>query len=292
MTKTPLQSILALGRDIPTPNTHHCMILKWGGALGYLMTEYLGYHLLSAQVDKDQWIRHTYPNLLHIPAPKTQHLKPTAERIRHFVALTATSPKIIIIEEIEKMHHVCANMLLKILEEPPKDTYFLCTTKRYLHVLPTITSRATLMTMPFTQSEIIRAISDHFPQENMGIDDLIRMHTQDDPEAYRNEVQLIQSSAKLVTTESTPLTQAYQALSWHWDSKKKDLTYMHIQDFYRYLEVYIEESLRSGMMRRDLHAIHHAQRVFDALMTYKQHGEMHVHKKAATLRFLIRSRSL
>lgn len=50
--------------------------------------------------------------------------------------------KVIIFWLPEKMHHSCANKLLKILEEPPQKTLFLMLTENPEEILPTIYSRA------------------------------------------------------------------------------------------------------------------------------------------------------
>ena len=45
----------------------------------------------------------------------------------------------------EKMHHVTANKLLKLIEEPPIGTYILMISEHYEHLLPTITSRTQII---------------------------------------------------------------------------------------------------------------------------------------------------
>ena len=49
--------------------------------------------------------------------------------------------KVIIIENVEKMNESCRNALLKILEEPPEDVFFILTTARRGAVMQTILSR-------------------------------------------------------------------------------------------------------------------------------------------------------
>lgn len=55
------------------------------------------------------------------------------------------SHRVIIIEHIEKLGHEAQNSLLKILEEPPKNTTFIGTTSEYNLVLPTVVSRMNLL---------------------------------------------------------------------------------------------------------------------------------------------------
>lgn len=56
--------------------------------------------------------------------------------------------KIVIIWLPEKMHHSCANKLLKILEEPPQKTLFFMLTENPEEILPTIYSRAQALRVP------------------------------------------------------------------------------------------------------------------------------------------------
>jgi DNA polymerase-3 subunit delta' len=52
--------------------------------------------------------------------------------------------KLTLITDADRMHRFAANALLKILEEPPRDTIFLLTTSHLYEVLPTIRSRCLL----------------------------------------------------------------------------------------------------------------------------------------------------
>lgn len=49
--------------------------------------------------------------------------------------------KTVLIDDAHLMTEACANALLKILEEPPQDTYFFLVTSRLAKILPTIRSR-------------------------------------------------------------------------------------------------------------------------------------------------------
>ena len=54
---------------------------------------------------------------------------------------TSESRKIVIIENAEKMNDSARNSLLKILEEPPENTFFILLTSRLGEIIPTIKSR-------------------------------------------------------------------------------------------------------------------------------------------------------
>ncbi len=56
--------------------------------------------------------------------------------------------RIVIIEKIEHLNSSASNVLLKILEEPPKDVYFILTTENISLLLPTIRSRLCVIQFP------------------------------------------------------------------------------------------------------------------------------------------------
>lgn len=62
----------------------------------------------------------------------------------------------------ERMHEVCANKLLKLLEEPPSDTVFLLTSQNPERLLPTIVSRTQMVHVPPIAYEDLRTV---FPED-------------------------------------------------------------------------------------------------------------------------------
>lgn len=65
--------------------------------------------------------------------------------------------KVMIIWQPELMHSSAANGILKILEEPPPQTFFLLVTNQIGQLLPTILSRTQIVTIPLTDDDDIRA---------------------------------------------------------------------------------------------------------------------------------------
>jgi hypothetical protein len=63
-------------------------------------------------------------------------------------AEAARRARLILVVMAESMPHEAANALLKILEEPPADTYFLLSCEDKAALLPTILSRCTCLTAP------------------------------------------------------------------------------------------------------------------------------------------------
>jgi DNA polymerase III subunit delta' len=70
------------------------------------------------------------------------------------------SHKIIFIWLPETMNAASANAILKVVEEPPANTYYFLVTNAYESVLPTITSRSLLIAVPpFTDADIVEFLS-------------------------------------------------------------------------------------------------------------------------------------
>ena len=65
--------------------------------------------------------------------------------------------KVMIIWQPELMHAAAANGILKILEEPPPQTYFILVSNQATQLLPTIISRTQIVTIPLTQDDDILA---------------------------------------------------------------------------------------------------------------------------------------
>jgi DNA polymerase-3 subunit delta' len=64
--------------------------------------------------------------------------------------------KVMIVWMAEEMNTVCANKLLKILEEPTKDTVFILLAERIEQLLPTIVSRTQTIRLPRLDADFIR----------------------------------------------------------------------------------------------------------------------------------------
>lgn len=68
--------------------------------------------------------------------------------------------RIIIIEDAEKMNPQASNTLLKILEEPPENTYFFLISSNLFALLPTIRSRAQIFRFKPLQENELKQLSD------------------------------------------------------------------------------------------------------------------------------------
>ena len=95
----------------------------------------------------------------HLGAENKQGViyKYEAEQLQKKVTLKnyESAFRVILIWMPEKMNHVTANKLLKLIEEPPKGTFFFMVTEDFEKLLPTITSRMQMVkTKPFKTENI------------------------------------------------------------------------------------------------------------------------------------------
>lgn len=77
--------------------------------------------------------------------------------IREMIGMSYNNyqPTVCIIPEADTLSSAAQNAILKLVEEPPKNTYFIMTTQDINYVLSTIKSRAFVLTMdPYTSAEI------------------------------------------------------------------------------------------------------------------------------------------
>lgn len=86
-----------------------------------------------------------YPDYLFIQ--KTDHNYYTKKDLTllfdqlQYTVLYNHSPRLIVIDRVENLDHQTGNSLLKLIEEPPKNTYFILLTNNHERILTTIFSR-------------------------------------------------------------------------------------------------------------------------------------------------------
>jgi DNA polymerase-3 subunit delta' len=88
----------------------------------------------------------------------TQLVVDDVRTVINFTSLTSTigSTKVVVIESAEMMNRAAANALLKTLEEPPGDTYFVLATHASFDIQATIRSRCVTVTLPSPPAEVAR----------------------------------------------------------------------------------------------------------------------------------------
>lgn len=93
---------------------------------------------------------------LHYSAPKVDEVREIIEAVK-----TLPEPTIFLIADAHKMNQSAQNALLKTLEEPPHNAYFVLTSESEEAVLPTIRSRCAVHEMDvYTPQELAMATDD------------------------------------------------------------------------------------------------------------------------------------
>lgn len=73
--------------------------------------------------------------------------------------------KIVIIHSAERMNHFAQNAMLKMIEEPPEDTFFIFLCKNSQAMLPTVLSRVTVYRVSLAcESEVKKELGLRFPE--------------------------------------------------------------------------------------------------------------------------------
>lgn len=104
-----------------------------------------------------------HPNLI-VLRPKGQNIK--VEQVRDLTTGLGRvpfldRPRVVTVIPAERLHPAAANALLKVLEEPPRDTTFILVTHRLASILPTIASRCRKVPFaPLPSSEIVSLLSE------------------------------------------------------------------------------------------------------------------------------------
>jgi DNA polymerase-3 subunit delta' len=85
------------------------------------------------------------------------------EQIREIQSTVAYAPsdgkaRVLVIREADNITEAASNAFLKLLEEPPRDTYFFLTTSRPHKLLPTLRSRTTVIRFSPLPAAAIRSI--------------------------------------------------------------------------------------------------------------------------------------
>lgn len=110
--------------------------------------------------------RHLHPDMIRVePADSKKAI--TISQIRQITAVTAARPheaayRMVLISSAHKMNIQAQNALLKALEEPPGNTFFILAARDTAGLLPTITSRCRhLHFFPLTGRALAASLAEH-----------------------------------------------------------------------------------------------------------------------------------
>lgn len=96
----------------------------------------------------------------------SSHKIQSSRDIIEFLSLQSIGhrPRIVVINEAHLMNAQAANSLLKTLEEPPANTYFILITHKQQNLLPTIKSRTVHLRFSPLTTEVLRKLETHAPE--------------------------------------------------------------------------------------------------------------------------------
>jgi len=152
----------------------------------------------------------TRPDDVHIIEPDEKGTIPI-EQIRGLYTLTRTvydSPRVVIIDDAGGMSHAAQNALLKLLEEPSAQTYFILTSHQPQLLLATIRSRAQQIELrPVSLEQSMALLRD------VSVDDQKRLlfiaqglpaeltRLSQDQEYFASQVELVGTARKLLQAD-------------------------------------------------------------------------------------------
>ena len=80
--------------------------------------------------------------------------------LEKYINVSSDTPRVVIVEGFQTANTVLANAMLKTIEEPPRNMYFIIVTTNIDNVLPTIVSRCMLIGMqPVPEEELVKALT-------------------------------------------------------------------------------------------------------------------------------------
>lgn len=127
-------------------------------------------------------------SLLFLQPEKNQIRIEQAHQVIEFLNLRQLgSGRVVIIDQVETLNPAAANSILKVLEEPPAETYFFLIAPTPRHVLPTLRSRSQLVhfaPVPFeSMKEVLQNVSDSALRASHGSFERLQLLTE--PEEIR-----------------------------------------------------------------------------------------------------------
>jgi DNA polymerase-3 subunit delta' len=165
------------------------------------------------------------------------------EESRHIIRTLSLKPyeskyKIMLIWCAERMHPSAANALLKILEEPPPQTYFILISYAADHVLPTIRSRTQHVHIPLlSDPEMFDFLTKTFPHKT--------------PEHLTSMVQMADGNVSRALRLEDHSDNEYHALLTEWLRRcyKKDFIWLvqQAEDFHSMERLKQHAFLRNGL---------------------------------------------
>lgn len=90
------------------------------------------------------------------PMKSTLRVEQWYELLAQYLTKVSDNNRVVIVEDFQTANAVMANAMLKTIEEPPRNTYFIIITNQIANVLPTILSRCMTVSFGPVSDETIR----------------------------------------------------------------------------------------------------------------------------------------
>ncbi len=101
-----------------------------------------------------------HESLLLVEAEKSQIKVEKSDEVQEFFKLKSlSSARVVIIDEAHFLNPQAGNSLLKLLEEPPENSYFFLITSNLRHILPTLRSRSQVLRFEPLSIDVLNALS-------------------------------------------------------------------------------------------------------------------------------------
>lgn len=157
-----------LSADFASSSFPHAVILEGGQGSGKTMLAHILSQALACKEENapcgecrlcDLIARDLCPDVFYTDVPEDKKFI-TVEQIREirekaFIKPNDCDVKVFVIRNAHRLNVQTQNMLLKILEEPPAETFFLLLCENALSLLPTVRSRAPIFKMQhFEENEL------------------------------------------------------------------------------------------------------------------------------------------
>ncbi len=224
------------------------------------LSEYLAAELLGTTSSQYSELS-LHPDLLIIDHQLESGVKKeisiaTTRKIKDFLQLTAaqSNNKVVIIDCLDKLNHAAANSILKILEEPPANCYFLLVCHNSANILATINSRCQKITLPrLSKIDIQTILQEHALAEDLEIlyelfpyqpGEILRFHENEGLNLLKKFSELVEAQDKAA------LKAAISALDF---SKKPELFGNFQVIFHHIIYQQIKEDLDKAQLISELH---------------------------------------
>lgn len=143
------KAMLCLKKQYPAcDNCHSCKLIKDFFLIPEEKLKVFGESSSGKEVFV--YLQGDHPDFICVKPEKTEIKVDQIRAVKDFVYIrpALSDRKVILIQDAQTMNPYAQNALLKVLEEPPEDTFFMLISNNLYKILPTIKSRCFLLEVP------------------------------------------------------------------------------------------------------------------------------------------------